>query len=171
MNWLPNLHKIPYKARFNANPSYYRSFLIINFLPHCCQSSCRQCMKGQEKRCFGLCKFLVRYLVNWSKKGSRQLVCPLKIFRHYILWLPHNLIKETLLDLIERTFKKTSLFWVVTFHVVLVMECIFLARVCSHIDDFKARNKWLTAELLEKGYRYYKRFFFSSSITDTMLDL
>ena len=42
------------------------------------------------------------------------------------------------------------------------MECIFLARVCSHVDDFKARNKWLTAELLEKGYRYYKlrKFFF-----------
>ena len=40
------------------------------------------------------------------------------------------------------------------------MECIFLnirfARVCSHVEDFNAHNKCLTAELLKQGYRYHK---------------
>ena len=30
------------------------------------------------------------------------------------------------------------------------------ARVCSHVEDFNARNKCLTAILLKKGYRYQK---------------
>ena len=45
------------------------------------------------------------------------------------------------------------------FHVVLLMECIFLnlrfARVCSHVKDFTVRNKCLTAKLLKQGYRYH----------------
>ena len=35
-------------------------------------------------------------------------------------------------------------------------QLIQLARVCSHLDDFNARNKCLTAKLLKQGYRYYK---------------
>ena len=29
-------------------------------------------------------------------------------------------------------------------------------RVCSHVTDFNARNKCLTAKLLQQGYRYHK---------------
>ena len=45
-----------------------------------------------------------------------------------------------------------------TFHVVPLMEYIFIsqlirfARVCSHENDFNARNKCLT---VKKGYRYH----------------
>ena len=28
--------------------------------------------------------------------------------------------------------------------------------MCSHVEDFNARNKCLTAKLLEQGYRYHK---------------
>ena len=45
------------------------------------------------------------------------------------------------------------------FHVVPLMECIFLnlfARVCSHVDGYNARYKCLTAKLLKQGYRYHK---------------
>ena len=28
--------------------------------------------------------------------------------------------------------------------------------MCSHVADFKARNKSLTAKLLQQGYRYHK---------------
>ena len=28
--------------------------------------------------------------------------------------------------------------------------------MCSHVDDFSARNKCLTAKLLKPGYRYHK---------------
>ena len=45
------------------------------------------------------------------------------------------------------------------FHVVPLMECIFLirfTRVCSRVEDLHARYKYLTAKLLKQGYRYYK---------------
>ena len=35
-------------------------------------------------------------------------------------------------------------------------KLIRFARVCSHVTDFNARNKCLTAKLLQKGYRYHK---------------
>ena len=28
--------------------------------------------------------------------------------------------------------------------------------MCSHVDDVNAHNKFLTAKLLKKGYRYHK---------------
>ena len=31
-----------------------------------------------------------------------------------------------------------------------------LVRVSSNVDDFKTRNKVLTAKLLRQGYRYHK---------------
>ena len=33
---------------------------------------------------------------------------------------------------------------------------IKFARVCNHVTDFNARNKSLTAKLLQQGYRYHK---------------
>ena len=39
---------------------------------------------------------------------------------------------------------------------VYISQLIRLARVCSHVDDFHTRNKYLTAKLLKKGYRYHK---------------
>ena len=51
-----------------------------------------------------------------------------------------------------------------------ISQLIRFARVCSHIEDFNARNKRLTAKLLKQGYRYHKlrRAFFPISIVDTM---
>ena len=37
---------------------------------------------------------------------------------------------------------------------VYVSQLITFARVCSHVDDFNTRNKFLTAKLLKHGYRY-----------------
>ena len=31
-----------------------------------------------------------------------------------------------------------------------------IIRVCNHVADFNARNKCLTAKLLQQGYRYHK---------------
>ena len=53
-------------------------------------------------------------------------------------------------------------FWMAMSHIVPLMECIFLNLsdshecVVSHVDDFHARNKCLTAKLLKQGYRYHK---------------
>ena len=39
---------------------------------------------------------------------------------------------------------------------VYISQLIRFARVCSHVDDFNTRNKFLTAKLLKQGYRYHK---------------
>ena len=39
-----------------------------------------------------------------------------------------------------------------------ISQLIRFARVSSHVDDFKTRNKVLTAKLLRHGYRYHKFF-------------
>ena len=111
--------------------------------------------------------------------------------------LPHNLIKEKLLDLIEWTFKralknygslylacndrkangfvsskiydKRNAFDIVNFpfldgdvprhasYGVYISQLIRFARVCNHVTDFNARNKFLMAKLLQQGYRYHKK--------------
>ena len=39
---------------------------------------------------------------------------------------------------------------------VYISQLIMFARVCNHVADFNARNKCLTARLLQQGYRYHK---------------
>ena len=39
---------------------------------------------------------------------------------------------------------------------VYIFQLIWFARVSSHVADFNARNKSLTAKLLQQGYRYHK---------------
>ena len=39
---------------------------------------------------------------------------------------------------------------------VCISELIRFARVSSHVTDFNARNKSLTARLLQQGYRHHK---------------
>ena len=38
---------------------------------------------------------------------------------------------------------------------VYISQLISFARVCNHVTDFNARNKCLTAKLLQQGYRYH----------------
>ena len=37
-----------------------------------------------------------------------------------------------------------------------ISQLLRFARVCSHVDDFNARNTCLTAKLLKQGYRCHK---------------
>ena len=39
---------------------------------------------------------------------------------------------------------------------VYISQLIRFARVCNYVTDFNARNKCLTAKLLQQGYRYHK---------------
>ena len=39
---------------------------------------------------------------------------------------------------------------------VYISQLIRFARVCSHVEDLNARNKYLTAKLLKHGCRYHK---------------
>ena len=44
----------------------------------------------------------------------------------------------------------------VNFQLIYISQLIRFARVSSHVVDFNARNKSLTAKLLQQGYRYHK---------------
>ena len=37
-----------------------------------------------------------------------------------------------------------------------ISQLIRFTRVCSHVEDFNARNKCLTAKLLKQGFQYHK---------------
>ena len=39
---------------------------------------------------------------------------------------------------------------------VYISQLIWFARVCNYVADFNARNRCLTAKLLQQGYRYHK---------------
>ena len=49
-----------------------------------------------------------------------------------------------------------AIFHVVPSYGVNISQLIRFARVCSHVEDFNARNKCLTAKFLQQGYRYHK---------------
>ena len=44
----------------------------------------------------------------------------------------------------------------ITYYGVYISQLIRFVRVFSHLADFNARNKSLTAKLLQQGYRYHK---------------
>ena len=39
---------------------------------------------------------------------------------------------------------------------VYISQLIRFSRICNHVADDNARNKCLTAKLLQQGYRYHK---------------
>ena len=52
---------------------------------------------------------------------------------------------------------------------VYISQLIRFASVCNHVTDFNARNKCLTAKLIQQSYRYHKlRKTFSKFYRDTM---
>ena len=51
---------------------------------------------------------------------------------------------------VDGDFPHSTSFW------VYISQLIRFARVSSHVADFNARNKSLTAKLLQQGYRYHK---------------
>ena len=61
-------------------------------------------MKGQVKISFGLLKILVRYLIK--SRGFRATSLSTYDFSTLYTTLPHTLIKEKLINLIEWTFKR-----------------------------------------------------------------
>ena len=53
-------------------------------------------------------------------------------------------------DIVNVPFSSPCFLWCIHF------AFIRFARVCNHVADFNARNKCLTAKLLQQGYRYHK---------------
>ena len=112
-SWLPKLHKKTYKAQFIANSSSCTTTEISKSLTSCLTAVknhvIRYCEKVKERSGKNL---------FWSIKNSGEVLTKLKLrgfratnlspydFSTLYTTLPHNLIKEKLINLIEWTFKR-----------------------------------------------------------------
>ena len=111
--WLSELHKQPYKSQFIANSSSYTTTELSKLLTSCLTTFKNHVMKYCEKVYERSGKNLF-----WSIKNSSKVINKLKSrgFRAASLstydcstlytTLPHNLIKDKLVDLIERIFQR-----------------------------------------------------------------
>ena len=113
MYWLPKLHKTPYKARFIANSSSCTTTELSKLLTSCLTAVknhvIRYCEKVYErsgKNLFWSIKNSGEVLNKLKSRGFRTTSLSTYDFSTFYTTLPHNLIKEKLINLIEWTFKK-----------------------------------------------------------------
>ena len=114
MYWLPKLHKTPYKARFIANSSSCTTTELSKLL-----TSSLTAIKAKVTKYYETVYERSGKNMFWPITQSGEVLSKLKDSRGFqasrlstydfstlYTTLPHNLIKEKLLDLIERTFYK-----------------------------------------------------------------
>ena len=113
MYWLPKLHKRPYKARFIANSSSCTTTELSKLLTSCLTAIkshviryCETVYETSNKNWFWSIKNSGKVLNKLKCRGLRATSLSTYDFSTLYTTLPHNLIKEKLLDLIEWTFKR-----------------------------------------------------------------
>ena len=113
MYWLPKLHKTPYKARFIANSSSCTTTELSKLFTSCLTAVknhvIRYCEKVYErsgKNLFWSIKNSGEVLNKLKSRGFRATSLSTYDFSTLYTTLPHNLIKEKLINLIEWTFKR-----------------------------------------------------------------
>ena len=113
MYWLPKLHKRPYKARFIANSSSCTTTELSKLLTSCLTAIkshviryCETVYETSNKNWFWSIKNSGEVLKKLKCRGFREASLSTYDFPTLYTTLPHNLIKEKLLDLIEWTFKR-----------------------------------------------------------------
>ena len=113
MYWLPKLHKRPCKARFIANSSSCTTTELSKLLTSCLTAIkshviryCETVYETSNKNWFWSIKNSGEVLSKLKCKGFRATSLSTYDFSTLYTTLPHNLIKEKLLDLIEWTFKR-----------------------------------------------------------------
>ena len=105
--WLPNSIK-PYKARFIANSSSCTTTELSKLLTSCLtavknmlSSIVKRYMRDPIKNYFGLLK-----IHKLKARDFNATSLSTHDFSTFYTTLPHNLIKDKLIDLIERTFQR-----------------------------------------------------------------
>ena len=150
--WLPKQHKIPYKARFIANSSSCTTTELSKLLTSCLTTIknhvikyCEKVYERSSKNLFWSIKNSceVHVLNKLKSRGFRASSLSTYDFSTLYTTLPHSLIKDKLVDLIERTFQRKALF---ILHVVIGMlsshlmqsEIIIygLVRKCVKLSPF-----------------------------------
>ena len=111
--WLPKLHQKTYKARFIANSSSCTTTELPKLLTSCLTAVknhvIRYCEKVYErsgKNLFWSIKNSGEVLNKLKSRGFRATSLSTYDFSTLYTTLPHNLIKEKLVNLIEWTFKR-----------------------------------------------------------------
>lgn len=144
MYWIPKLHKSPYKSRFIANSSACTTTNLSKLLTSCLSAIkehiIRYCSKAFENSGVNL---------FWSIKNSGEVIDKLKCkhfkassfstydFSTLYTTLPHNLIKDKLIPLIQKTFARENTSYIACNH-----RRAFFSN--SHYDDY---NMWTCDEV------------------------
>ena len=113
MYWLPKLHKRPYKARLIANSSSCTTTELSKLLTSCLTAIkakvikyCETMYERSRKNMFWPIKNSGEVLSKLKDKGYQATSLSTYDFSTLYTTLPHYLIKDKLLELIERTFYK-----------------------------------------------------------------
>ena len=113
MYWLPKLHKRPYKARFIANSSTCTTTELSKLLTSCLTAInaevikyCETVYERSGKNMFWPMKNSGEDLSKLKDIGYQATSLSTYDFSTLFTTLPHNLIKEKLLDFFERIFYK-----------------------------------------------------------------
>ena len=113
--WLPKLHKRPYKSRFIANSSSCTTTELSKLMTSCFTAVNNHLIKYYDT-CYerdGINRFwsikdFNEILNNLKSKGFKASTSTLSTYDFSRLYttLPHHLIKDKLIDLIEHTFSR-----------------------------------------------------------------
>ena len=110
--WLPKLHRNPYKARFIANSSSFKTTELSKLLTSCL-TAVKNMLSGIVKRYMSdlvkkklSIKNLGEILDKPKARGFNATSLSTYDFSTLYTTLPLNLIKDKLIDLIERTFQR-----------------------------------------------------------------
>ena len=106
MYWLPKLHKRPYKARFIANSSSCTTTVLSKLLTSCLTAVKNHVIRYCEKVYERSIKNSDEVLNKLKSRGFRATSLSTYDFSTLYTILPHNLIKEKLINLIDWTFKR-----------------------------------------------------------------
>ena len=111
--WLPKLHKRPYKARFIANSSSCTTTELSKLLASCLTAVknhviiyCEKVYERSGKSLYWSIKNSGKVLNKLKSRGFRATSLSTYDFSTLYTTLPHNLIKEKLINLIEWPFKR-----------------------------------------------------------------
>ena len=106
MYWLPKPHKKTYKARFIANSSSCTTTELSKLLTSCLTVVKNHLYERSGKNLFWSIKNSGEVLNKLKSRGFRATSLSTYDFFTLFTTLPHNLIKEKLINLIEWTFKR-----------------------------------------------------------------
>ena len=117
--WLPKLHKKPYKARFIANYSSCTTTELSKLLNSCLPTIkkhvieyCEKVYGRSGKNLFWSIKNSCEVFNKLKSRGFRASSLSTYDFSTLYTTLPHNLIKDKLVDLIERTFQREGFLYI-----------------------------------------------------------